>query len=123
MEPRVTFTGTLPNAPLSQQLFDVAVLTSENEGFPNSLVEASACGIPLVATPVGGVPDVLVEGETGLGVAVGDVPGTRDAILALLRDAGLRARMGAHGRERVAARFSEEAAIARLLSIYNRVTR
>jgi glycosyltransferase involved in cell wall biosynthesis len=123
MEARVTFTGTLPNTPLSQQLFDIAVLTSANEGFPNSLVEASACGVPLVATRVGGVPDVLVEGETGFGVEVGDVMGTRDALLALLQDAGLRERLGANGRARVAARFSEAAAVERLVSIYERVSR
>jgi glycosyltransferase involved in cell wall biosynthesis len=71
---------------LPQQLFDIGVLTSANEGFPNSLVEASAAAIPLVTTRVGGAPDLLVEGATGLGVEVGDVHDTRRALLTLLTD-------------------------------------
>lgn len=118
----VIFTGTLANNPLPQQLFDVAVLTSENEGFPNSLVEASACGVPLVATRVGGVPDVLVEGQTGFGVGVGDAEATADAITALLKDRLLRERFGSAAREAVVKRFSETAAIDRLLALYQQVS-
>ena len=118
----VIFTGTLPHQPLPQQLFDIAVLTSENEGFPNSLVEASACGVPLVATRVGGVPDVLLEGQTGLGVEVGDVANTAAALSLLLRDGPRRERYGASGRAEVVSRFSETAAIDRLLGLYGRVS-
>jgi glycosyltransferase involved in cell wall biosynthesis len=120
---RVIFTGTLPNSPLPQQFFDVCVLTSENEGFPNSVVEASACGVPLVSTLVGGVTDILIEGETGIGVGVADVEGTANALLTLLNDAGLRQRMGDAGRALVTARFSESAAIDRLLGIYAKAAR
>lgn len=122
VEQRVVFTGVLPNAPLSQQLFDVAVLVSETEGFPNSLVEASACGVPIVATPVGGVPDVLVEGETGLTVPVGSVEATAAALTTLLLDPGTRSRMGMAGRALVTTRFSETAAMTRLLGLYARVS-
>ena len=114
--------GTLPNAPLPQQLFDIAALTSENEGFPNSLVEASACAVPVVATRVGGVPDVLLEGRTGLGVGVDDVSATAAALSMLLADRGLRERLGTAGRQHVVSRFSESAAIDRLLSLYARVS-
>jgi glycosyltransferase involved in cell wall biosynthesis len=115
---RTKFTGTLPNAPLPHRLFDIAVLTSENEGFPNSVVEASACGIPVVATAVGGVPDVLVDGITGVSIPVADVRATAGALRSLLRDEPLRHRMGAAGRDRVTTRFSESAAVERLLKIY-----
>ncbi len=118
LQESVVFTGTLSNAPLSQQLFDVAVLASENEGFPNALVEAAACGVPLVSTLVGGVTDVLVSGETGIGVAVGNSAETADAILTLLRNPAMRQRLGDAGRARVSARFSETAAITRLLDLY-----
>jgi glycosyltransferase involved in cell wall biosynthesis len=122
VESAVTFTGTLPNTPLSQQLFDIAALTSENEGFPNSLVEAAACGVSLVATPVGGVPDVLVEGVTGLSVAVGDVHATERALTTLLHDPKMRLAMGAAGRTSSVERFSEEAAMRRLLDCYARAS-
>jgi glycosyltransferase involved in cell wall biosynthesis len=118
----VLFTGTLPNFPLSQQLFDVAVLTSENEGFPNSLVEASACGVPLVATNVGGVPDVLLEGKTGFSVAVDDPAGTASAIVTLLADPARRRAFGTTARHEVQSRFTESAAIDRLLGLYRRVS-
>lgn len=118
LEESVIFTGVLPNAPLPQQMFDVAVLTSQNEGFPNALVEASACGVPLVATMVGGVADVLRVGDTGLDVPVGDSDATARAILRLLLDRALRERLGTAGRELVIHRFSEAAAIQRLDDLY-----
>ncbi len=114
----IVFTGTLPNSPLPQHLFDVAVLTSENEGFPNALVEAAACGVPLVSTLVGGVTDVLLTGETGLGVAVGASDETAAAILTLLHDPAQRAHLGSAARAHVVARFSESAAVTRLLDLY-----
>lgn len=120
---RVTLAGTLPNFPLPQQLFDVAVLTSENEGFPNSLVEAAAAAVALVSTRVGGVPDVLIENVTGLGVAIADIPATARAILTLLRDERARVRMGDAARSLVRERFSESTAMERLQEIYRRVSK
>jgi len=123
MEDKVIFTGTLPNTPLPQQLFDIAVLTSENEGFPNALVEAAACAVPIVAPSVGGVVDVLLDGLTGLTVPVGDAQSTARVLLILLQDRHLRTSLGANGRRLVAASFSESAAIDRLLGIYEKVSR
>ena len=88
----------------------------------NALVEASVCGVPLVATRVGGVPDVLIEGRTGLGVDAGDVPGAAAALSSLLTDAARRREYGTAARNEVVARFSETAAIDRLLALYARVS-
>ena len=123
MADQVIFTGTLLNTPLPQHLFDIAVLTSENEGFPNALVEAAACAVPIVAPPVGGVVDVLLDGQTGLTVPVGDTQSTARVLLSLLHDRHLRTSLGANGRKLVAARFSESVAIDRLLRIYEKVSR
>lgn len=121
LDGRVFFTGLLPHAPLASQLFDIACLASDNEGFPNSIVEASACGVPIIATLVGGTPDVLIEGVTGLGIAVADVEGTAAAMQSLAVNPELRQRYGEAGRDLVIERFSETAAIDRLIGIYRRV--
>jgi glycosyltransferase involved in cell wall biosynthesis len=117
----VSFLGALPHQPLAAALFDVCCLLSDNEGFPNALVEASAVGVPIVGTPVGGVPDVLIDEVTGLAVPVGDAAATAAALIRLGRDAELRARYGAAGRELVLQSFSESAAIDRLIGIYDAV--
>src|SRR5439155_25720744 len=73
----------------------VGVLTSDNEGMPVSLMEAAACGVPVVATAVGGVPELVVDGATGLLVPAGDARALANALERLLIDDDLRARLGA----------------------------
>jgi glycosyltransferase involved in cell wall biosynthesis len=86
---------------------DLAVLAPiAGESFGIALLEAYATGRPCVATDVGGVKDLVVDGETGLLVPPGDDEALAAAILKLLSDAGLRARLGAAGRARVLERFT-----------------
>jgi glycosyltransferase involved in cell wall biosynthesis len=75
------------------------------EGFGVSITEASACGVPVVATRTGGITDQIRDGENGLLVEPGDVDGMARAMLRLARDPALRRRFGAAGRERAVARF------------------
>ncbi len=96
---------------------DVLVLPSRNEGWGLSLMEAMACGKPVVATRVGGVPELVRDGVEGVLVEAGDVKGLGEAISVLLGDAQARARMGRAGRERVKA-FSWDAAADTVLSEY-----
>jgi glycosyltransferase involved in cell wall biosynthesis len=90
-----------------QELFElmeraaVLLLTSEREGLPNVVLEAMARGKTVVSTPVGGIPAVIKDGETGLLVPIGDVDATRAAVERALGDAKLRRRIGAAARERV----------------------
>jgi glycosyltransferase involved in cell wall biosynthesis len=86
---------------------DIAVLTSDNEGTPVSLIEAAAAANPAVATAVGGVADVVTP-ETGILAPAGDVDGLAAAIAKLASDADTRARMGALARTHVRDRFSAE---------------
>jgi glycosyltransferase involved in cell wall biosynthesis len=98
---------------------DALVLPSANEGTPVSAIEALATGRPVVATRVGGVPDVIREGEDGFLVEVGDVAALADRLARLAQDPELRSRMGGAARERVLARY----AVDRLVDDVDRLYR
>jgi glycosyltransferase involved in cell wall biosynthesis len=91
--------------------FDAMVLPSGNEGTPVSAIEALAAGCPVVASRVGGVPDVVEDGVDGFLVEPGDVEGMAERLARLAADSALRTRMGAAGRARVLPRY----AVARLV--------
>jgi glycosyltransferase involved in cell wall biosynthesis len=88
--------------------FDAMILPSINEGTPVSAIEALAAGRPVVATRVGGVPDVVREGEDGFLVDAGDVDALAERLAELAGDPELRERLGAAGRARVVPRYSVE---------------
>ena len=96
-----------------------AVLTSKSEGMPVSLMEAAACGVPAVATAVGGVPEVVEDGVTGLLVTPGDAAGVATVLDTLLRDRRLAARLGGAGRRRVEQRFSLARQVDELVSLWS----
>ena len=117
----VVFAGHRPNRPNPHQLFDVSVLCSRHEGFPNTLVEAMAAGRPVVATRVGGVPDAVVDGETGVLVPPGDAGVLADAIGALLRDPARARHHGEAGCVRARAEFHVDVVVPRLVGLYERL--
>ncbi len=90
---------------------DLAVLPSHQEGFANAILEAMACGLPVIATNVGGNPEAVVDGETGLIVPPHHPDALARAILELAEDPALARKMGAAGRKRAEARFSLEACV------------
>lgn len=97
---------------------DIGVLPSYREGLPKALLEAAACGLPLVATDVPGCRDVCRHEETGLLCPVHDPAALADALARLAGDPGLRARLGAGARHLVERRFSDEAVADQTLSLY-----
>lgn len=117
---RLRFTGHLPDALYASSLAaaDVFALPSEWEAFGIVLAQAMACGTPCVATRVGGAPDVVGDGATGLLVPYGDDKALASALARLLGDAGMRARMGEAGRERAFAEFSWDRVVDRTLALY-----
>jgi glycosyltransferase involved in cell wall biosynthesis len=107
---RVDFLGPVVDPALTLAAADVLVLPSRTEGIPAVLIEAGLSGLPVVATDVGGVREVVVSGETGLLVAPGDGP----ALVGALRHALANGHgMGAAARERCLARFEMAAVAAR----------
>ena len=101
--------------------FDVFVLPSGNEGTPVTAIEALASGCPVVATRVGGVPDVVREGEDGFLVDPGAVEDIAERLARLARDPALRARMGEAGRTRVVPRYAVERLVDDVDGLYRRL--
>ena len=99
----------------------VGVLTSENEGMPVCLMEAAACGVPAVATAVGGVPELVQDGVTGLLAPPGDARALASALARLIADPGLAARLGHAARRRAEQQFSLHRQVDRLLALWSRV--
>jgi glycosyltransferase involved in cell wall biosynthesis len=100
---------------------DIVVVASHEEGFSNSLIEAMAHGLPVVATAVGGNLDAVVAGETGLVVPSRAPAAMADAIVALAAESALRAGMGDAGRQRAAAEFGLDACVAGYLALYRKL--
>jgi glycosyltransferase involved in cell wall biosynthesis len=98
--------------------FDALVLPSSNEGTPVSVIEALGAGRPVVATRVGGVPDVVRDGEDGFLVEPGATEELADRLEQLARDPALRERMGKLGRERVLPRYAVERLVADVDQLY-----
>jgi len=97
---------------------DITYLPSYSEGMPKVLIEAAACGVPLVATDIPGSRDIARHEENGLLVPVKDAGRLADAIERLLRDRELRARMGRRGRERAVSEFSLDMVVRRTMDLY-----
>ena len=117
---RVTLRGWIDAAERDRLLAraSVFVLPSHAEGMPISVLEAMAAGCPVIATAVGGVPDLIVDGVNGLLVPAGDAQALALAIHRVLRDAPLAAQLSRAGRETVLRRFSPERSLAPLEALY-----
>lgn len=119
---RVVFAGFRLDVPEILAELTVSVLPSiTGEGLPNSVLESMAAGLPVVATNSGGTYEAVEDGETGLLVPSGDAAALAQAIVPLLEDPRLRARLGAAGRRRVAERFSLDRMTHAMQALYARL--
>ena len=115
---RVKFLGWRDDIPDIMQIFDIFALPSLNEGMGRVLVEAMAAGKPIVASNVGGIPDLVEDGENGILVKPRDVNGLSFAIRKLLADRQMRDEMGRRGRT-MAQNFSVEKMVEKIDALYS----
>lgn len=115
------FVGEQPNIVDYLSAADVLLLPSQQESFGLAALEAMACEVPVVASRVGGVPEVVTDGETGFLSEVGDTDKMAADAARLLMDKELRSAMGQRARESALARYSTDGVIPRYLEFYNRI--
>jgi len=116
---QVWFAGDRDDTPALYRGFDVFALPSDTEGISNTILEAMACGLPVVATEVGGNAELVAAGETGRLVPPGDAESMAEALGDYVVDADLRRRHGAAARARIEALFDLDQMVARYLAVYD----
>jgi glycosyltransferase involved in cell wall biosynthesis len=119
----VTVPGWMGPAERTHLLQDASifVLPSHNEGLPMAILEAMAAGLAVISTPVGGIPDAVIDNETGALVKPGDVNALAAALRRVLTDHALTERWGDAGRARVQQCFSPAASEARIRAVWEQV--
>lgn len=116
---RIVFAGQQEDVTPWMQTFDIFALPSTgNEGVPQALMQAMATGLPVVTTPVGAIPELVKDGESGLLVPPENVAALTDALARLLSDSALAAKLGAGGRACVVRNYASTAMLDRMESIF-----
>ncbi|MDI6102558.1 glycosyltransferase [Actinoplanes sp. NEAU-A12] len=124
-----TFVGEQPPESVQRHLAESRMLAApsktapdgDTEGLPTTILEAAALGLPVVATRHSGIPEAVLDGRTGLLTLEADPEALAGSLSRLLHDADLRRRLGAHGREHVAAHFDLHTQTLRLEDLYDEV--
>ena len=119
----ITFLGFTDDVRAVLSAADMLVMPSRWEGFPLTVAEAMAAGLPVVATSAGGLADVVLGGQTGLLIEKEDPPSLAEAMVTLARNAELRFRLGAAGRKRVEDHFTIDRLVGAHEELYVEVCR
>ncbi|MCS6947476.1 MAG: TIGR03088 family PEP-CTERM/XrtA system glycosyltransferase [Steroidobacteraceae bacterium] len=120
--PRVTFTGARDDVADLLQSMQIFVLPSISEGISNTILEAMASALPVVAAKVGGNPELVVDGVTGTLYEAGSIGALERALQRYIADPALRAAHGQAGRQRVVQDFSLDAMVRRYVALYDELT-
>ena len=113
------FTGWREDTPEIISILDICILPSLNEAVGRALLEAQAAGVPVVANNVGGIPEIVKHGETGILLQPKDSKGLQEAIISLLQDKSRRLRMGQAAKNWVGEQFSQFKMIDKVHGLYN----
>lgn len=100
---------------------DLFVMPSRRESFGVSALEASATGLPVIASRFGGIPEIVIHGETGLLIEPNNVEGFGKAIISLVEDEDVRIEMGLRGRMKAEAKFDWRVSVRNMIKIYNQI--
>lgn len=122
---RVVFPGPIPNEEVPRYMAHAAVFAYPSrggEGIPRALLEAMACEAPVVATSVSGIPEAVIDGETGLLVGRQDVEGLARALELLLSDESLARRLGRNARRKILEGFSHDVVIPQIAELLKEVS-
>ena len=118
LEAHVVFAGTRTDVAQIVRASTIVLLPSEHEALPTTLIEAAACATPAIACDVDGVPEVVIDGDTGLLVPVHDPPALAEATIRLLEGDALRLSMGERARQVARERFDGHVWAERLQDVY-----
>jgi N-acetyl-alpha-D-glucosaminyl L-malate synthase BshA len=121
IQDQCSFVGKQPRIVDYLSVADVLLLPSEQESFGLAALEAMACEVPVISTRVGGIPEVVTDGETGFLSEVGDVEKMSADAARLVRDTELRREMGRKARESAISRYSTDQVIPQYISFYEEV--
>ncbi|MCW5591130.1 MAG: glycosyltransferase family 4 protein [Burkholderiales bacterium] len=121
---RVRFAGNQSDVAPWLQSLDLFCLPSyANEGVPQALMQAMACGLPVISTPVGSIAEIVQDGDTGRLVQPEDAAALRAAIESLLADGPLRSRLATNARSAALQRFGEDRMVERMIDVFTAVAR
>ncbi|HEX8249468.1 MAG TPA: N-acetyl-alpha-D-glucosaminyl L-malate synthase BshA [Pyrinomonadaceae bacterium] len=117
----LVFVGKQANIPDYLGIADVFLLPSELESFGLAALEAEACEVPVIATRIGGIPEVVTEGETGFLSDIGDTEKMSDDVMKFLNDEEMRLSFGEKARESAVARYGSELIIPQYINFYEKI--
>ena len=115
---KVTFTGFRSDSEALMKHFDIFCLPSISEGLSSAILVAMASSLPVVATQAGGIPELVIDGETGILVPPGDVAQLADGLCKVLESPQLQKKMGGAGRQRIEERFTLERKLKETEKLY-----
>ena len=120
MESEVCFTGDTCDVHEYLQASDIFALPTEEDAFPLALIEAMACGLAVIATPVGGIPQIVTNDQSGIIVAVGDFQQLYDALRVLIKDTSRSVSLGQAAALTASSRYSREIIADRYVALFQR---
>jgi len=118
MEDRIFLLGKIPDARVYLKAFDIFTLTSRTEALPYSLLEAGAAGLPVIASEIGGIPEIITDPELGILVPVGNIEEIKKSLLFLIKKPKYRQLSGANLKRRVLENFSAKRMVEKTIGLY-----